>query len=198
VIAGWDTETTGLPKWQERSNHPDQPHIVQLAVVTCSDDGQELSAASWLVRPDGWEIPPAMTEIHGITNERALAEGLPEDEVVALWLVAQAKAKCRVAHNEQFDRRIMRIAMLRAGYQRDFVEKIEARESFCTQQKSHAIIKATPTHKMLAAGIMASKTPSLKDCVRHFFDQEIDGAHDALVDTRWTLRVYWKLREIGL
>ena len=29
----FDTETTGLPLWKDPSDHPDQPHLVQLALV---------------------------------------------------------------------------------------------------------------------------------------------------------------------
>ena len=55
--------------------------------------------------------------------------GVPEDYAVDHFLTWQARGSVRVAHNESFDRRIMRIAMTRAGIERDVIE------ATCLQQK---------------------------------------------------------------
>jgi hypothetical protein len=34
--------------------------------------------------------------------------------------------------------------------------------------------------------------------MRYFFNEEMVGAHDALADARYCLRVYLKLREAGI
>jgi DNA polymerase III subunit epsilon len=190
----YDTETTGLPDFKARSADPSQPHLVQLALVTYDDLGVEFVARSMIVRPDGWIIPPEATAIHGITQERAMDEGIPEHEVVAAFVVVQGSAAVRVAHNESFDRRIMRIAMTRAGYARDFIELIEARESFCTCNAAKPIVNLPPTDKMLAVGFKGPKSPSLIECMSHFFNEPLDGAHDALVDARACARLYHHLR----
>lgn len=194
----WDVETTGLPLWDAPSADERQPHIVQLGMIQYADDGTELSTRSVIVRPEGWEIPEAMTAIHGISNDRALSEGIPEHQMVALWLVAVARASVSVAHNHPFERRLMRIAMARAGYQKDVADFLGDRPWFCTAAKSRAIVQAPPTEKMLAAGQKHAKPPKLSECVAHFFGEEIVGAHDALVDARWCGKVYWKLRGLGL
>lgn len=194
----FDTETCGIPVWDAPSADERQPHIVQLAMIQYGDDGVELSARSVIVKPDGWVIPAETTAIHGISQERALAEGIPEHQAVALWLVAAARATITGAHNAPFDRRILRIAMFRSGYQKDLADFLGARPSFCTATKSRAIVAAPPTEKMLASGRATSKQPKLSECVRHFFDCEIEGQHDALVDARWCGRVYWALKGLGV
>jgi DNA polymerase-3 subunit epsilon len=194
----YDCETDGLPLWDQPSGDPRQPHIVQLAMVQYADDGTELSARSVIVKPDGWEIPEAMTAIHGITQEQALAEGIPEHQAVALWLVAAARASVTIAHNAPFDRRILRIAMSRAGYQKDVADFLGGRPSFCTASKSRAIVAAPPTEKMLASGPATAKQPKLSECVRYFFGCEIEGQHTALVDARWAGKIYWHLRGLGV
>lgn len=198
TILAYDAETDGLPKWDQPSADPAQPHIVQLALVQYGDDGTELSARSVIVKPDGWIIPPEMTAIHGISQEQALAEGIPEHQAVALWLVAAARATMTVAHNAPFDRRIVRIAMARAGYQKDIADFMGDRPSFCTASKSRAIVNAPPTEKMLASGRATAKQPKLSECVRHFFQCEIEGQHTALVDARWSGKIYWHLRGLGI
>ena len=39
LICVFDTETTGLPKFKEPSEHPDQPHIVDICALLYTPDG---------------------------------------------------------------------------------------------------------------------------------------------------------------
>lgn len=194
MILAFDTETTGLPDFKARSSDPVQPHLVQLALVRYDGAGAEIATECVIVRPDGWIIPPLMTAIHGISHERAMDEGIPESDAVQLFVMAQCRAALRVAHNEPFDRRIMRIAMTRAGLERDVIEHIEARSSFDTCRASQAIVNAPPTERMLAKGMTGPKPPKLDECIRHFFGEELVGAHDALIDARACGRIYWHIQ----
>jgi DNA polymerase-3 subunit epsilon len=63
-----DTETTGVNPWEAR-------------IVTCSmvyDDGQgsPQRVFDWIIDP-GIEIPEGASNVHGITTEKARAEGVP-------------------------------------------------------------------------------------------------------------------------
>lgn len=189
----YDTETTGLPDFKKRSNDPEQPHLVQLALIEFDDDGNQARHRCVLVRPDGWEIPEEVTAIHGITQERAAREGIPEDKAVALYIMAQGRADIRVAHNESFDRRIMRIAMTRAGYAKDFILAIEGRESFCTMNASRRLVNLPPSEKMMAKNMTQPKPPSLAECIQHFFGEKLAGAHDALIDAQACARIYFHI-----
>lgn len=190
----FDFETTGLPDFAARSIDPKQPHIVEMALIEYGDDGAEIGLQRVIVRPDGWTIGADMTAIHGISHEQAMDEGIPENDAVAMFLVTMARATVRVAHNESFDRRIARIAMSRAGYQRPLIEFIEAQPAFCTCNSSKAIVKAPPTEKMLAKGMTGPKPPNLGECVAHFWpDEKIEGLHGAVADARYAGRIYWHL-----
>ena len=189
----FDTETTGLPRWNHPSADPDQPHLVQIAMLLLADDGTETQSNCLIIRPDGWTIPPEMTAIHGISQEQAMDEGVPETEAVALFVFRQGQASLRVAHNEAFDRRVLRIAMTRAGLARDFIEAIEARASYCTCNNAKAIVNLPPTLRMLDSGRKGPKPPKLEECCRFFFGHEFVGAHDALNDARMCARVWQAL-----
>lgn len=196
MILFFDTETTGLPDFKARSHDPNQPHLVQLALLSFDDAGNEVDSGisqSMIIRPDGWTITPELTAIHGISHERAMNEGIAEDIAVQMFVIAQARCSLRVAHNESFDRRILRIAMTRAGLERDFIEHIEARASFDTCAAAKSIVNLPPTDKMLAAGFTGPKPPKLEECIKHFFGEELAGAHDALIDTRACARIYFHL-----
>jgi DNA polymerase-3 subunit epsilon len=196
MILFYDTETTGLPLFNQPSDHPDQPHIVQLALLLTEDDGTEIESENVIVKPDGWTISEEVSAIHGITQARAEKEGRSETSVTALFLVALARADIRVAHNEQFDMRIMRIAMLRAGYRRFFVEVIERLTSACTCIASTALVNCPPSARMIAKGMTRPKPPKLTECTEHFFGEKLVGAHDAMVDVRACARVYFHLKTL--
>ena len=193
----YDTETTGLPFFNERSNDPRQPHLVQLAILLLNGDGSEARSECVIVKPDGWIIDTANASIHGITQERAMDEGIAEDQAVDLFLAMQSRGAVRVAHNESFDRRILRIAMTRAGIERDMIEAIEKRASYCTCNAATPLVNLPPTEKMIAAGIMRPKSASLIECMAHFFGETLPGAHDALVDARACGRLYTHLQDQG-
>lgn len=196
MILFYDTETTGLPDFKARSDEPTQPHLVQLALVLHDDACVEIRGGSWIIKPDGWIIPPELTAIHGISQERAMDEGIPEWEAMEHFIQAANRTTLRVAHNENFDRRIMRIAMLRYGIERDVVEFMEARPSFDTCRAALPIVNLPPTAKMMEKRMMSPKPPKLEECMKHFFDEDLPGAHDALVDTRACARVYWHLQSL--
>ena len=80
----FDTETTGLPKdWRAPLSDLDNwPRLVQLAFITYDTDGNALQEADYIIKPEGFRIPIASANVHGISTERALAEGIPIADVL--------------------------------------------------------------------------------------------------------------------
>lgn len=193
----YDTETSGLPLYRDPSEDPRQPHVVDLAMILTDADGGIVSQFESLIRPDGWVIPQETSDIHGITTETALAQGQPEELVVAKFLETQALAACRVGHNEAFDQRMLRIAIKRFGgrtqEERDNIADLfKARPRFCTMNNSKPIMKLPPTARMNKSWF---KPPKLAEAYAFFFPGEtIDGAHRAMADARATMRVFFALK----
>ena len=79
----FDTETSGLVDWRFEAEDFEQPDVVQLAALLCSDDGEVLSTLSCLVRPDLKAIQPGAAKVHGITQAKANAHGLEVHAVLA-------------------------------------------------------------------------------------------------------------------
>lgn len=196
MILGYDTETTGLPLWHDPSDDPRQPHVVQIAMVLQDMDGKELDRFSSIVKPGpGAVMSPEAFDAHGISLERARDEGADPVEVVDRFLDWSGKAQLMVGHNESFDRRIMRIAAARhKGFKWE-----PTCPNFCTLYRSKYVINLPPTLPMIRAGISGPKSPNLGECIQHFFNETLDGAHDAMVDIEASMRVFWHLvREVGV
>lgn len=200
MLLFFDLETTGLPAFKAPSDAPHQPHIVQFAAALIDPVTRtERACIDLIVHPDGWTIPDEVAAIHGITNDIATGCGVPEMTVANLFLALRAQCTLEVAHNIPFDRRIMRIAMLRYGMSREEVEASEASEAgeqFCTMKTALPIVNLPPTAKMLAAGFNKPKQPKLSECIKHFFGEDLEGAHNALVDVRACARLYFHLQDL--
>jgi DNA polymerase III epsilon subunit-like protein len=86
----YDTETTGLPLFKAPSEHPDQPHIVQLAACLVDlDTRNTIASMDVVVRPRGWTIPDDVAAIHGITTAHALDVGIPEEMAIDMLMAIQ-------------------------------------------------------------------------------------------------------------
>jgi DNA polymerase III epsilon subunit-like protein len=205
-IMAFDTETTGLPDWKQPSESPQQPHIVEIAAVLY-DDGQHAASFHAIVRPDGWTIPDDVAAIHGITTERAMDEGIPEHQAIAGFMAMHARGDIRVAHNESFDARILRIAIKRFGHgmhgwdcltqeERDAIaDAFKAAPSYCTCTNAKPIMQLPPTEKMAANPRFRNsyKPPNLQEAHKHFFGAEFEGAHGAMADAKACARIYYAM-----
>ncbi|MFC3574645.1 3'-5' exonuclease [Streptomyces yaanensis] len=109
LLIGFDLETTGTDPYEAR--------IVTGAVIEVRD-GQPLGRREWLADP-GVEIPADAVAVHGISNERATAEGRPADEVadaIADVLVTYWKTGVPVvAYNAAFDLTLLSAELRRHG-----------------------------------------------------------------------------------
>jgi DNA polymerase-3 subunit epsilon len=195
----YDTETTGLPLFSEPSEDPRQPHIVQLGALLVDLDTRKVHASIDLViRPGDWEIPAEVTAIHGITTEHARAVGVSESLAVELFLELWNQSSFRCGHNEQFDARIVRIALMRhnAKIGRD-PDQWKAGKAECTQILSTPILKLPPTPKMLAAGFNKHKSANLREAYKHFMNEDLADAHSAMADAQACRRVYFAIKQLA-
>lgn len=194
LALAYDTETTGLPLFSEPSEDPRQPHIVQIgAALVDLDTFAEIASLDVIVRPDGWTVPDDVAAIHGITTDRAMDVGVPARVVFDLFLELWGRATVRIGHNEGFDARLVRIALLRHR-DNDPEAEINARWKAgiaqCTQALSTPILKLPPTAKMIAAGRRHHKSANLGEAFQFFTGKPLEGAHNAMVDVRACMAVY--------
>lgn len=195
MILFFDTETTGI--WDKRlpPDHPQQPHIVQLACLLTEADGTERAAVNLIVRPDDWDIPSGASAIHGITTEIAQRCGVSEAMVVACWDRLGRISDVMVAHNIEFDWGVMETAAGRTGACNPEVGN-GGPDLFCTMQAATPILNMPPTSRMLAVGINKPKPPKLEECIQFWFGEKHEKAHDALADVRACARIYFHMKSL--
>lgn len=190
LILGFDVETTGLALDWQKPSHPGQPHLVQLGCSLTDDLGKEHAYASLVIRPDGYAVPVSASNVHGIPHDLAMEIGIPLIAALAIFNHFAKIAQVHVGHNISFDIKVLMAAFHRAN------RPFPVLNPRCTKDLADPIMKMPPTEKMVAAGFgHKSKPPKLTECYQFFFNEELVGAHDALVDARGSLRVFFEVEK---
>lgn len=195
LILFYDSETQNLPLFDQPSEDPRQPHIVQLAACLVSAETRKtIQSMDVIIRPDGWAIPDEVTKIHGIATGYAEQVGVSESLAVGMLMELWDKAAYRVGHNETFDARILRIALMRFDSP-EMADTWKAGKADCTAKLATPHCKLPPTDKMRAAGRHHHKTATLSEAYRHFFGKELQDAHSAMADVQACMAVYFAVKD---
>lgn len=194
MILFFDTETTGFFHDRLPVDDSSQPHIVQLAAQLCEDNGEPVSGFSFIVDPGIGKIsiPESASNVHGITNERAVQFGVSSEFALSAFTHLYQRADIVCAHNIKFDKGVMEAAIAR-----HYKKVMPLRKPlFCTMEAASPVVNLPPTERMRAMGMTKPKPPKLEECIRHFFNEDLDGAHDAMVDVTACRRVYLHLKTL--
>lgn len=183
----FDTETTGLPRdWNAPVDRVDNwPRLVQLAWVACDRSGEQLAGQVHIVKPAGFEIPAESARVHGITTAEALAKGEDLAAVLREFSARIQEAKFLVAHNMNFDEKIMGAEFLR----QEIESQLFVKERICT------MLSAVDFCRIPSGSGHGYKWPRLSELHLKLFGEDFDGAHDALVDTSACARCFFELKK---
>ncbi|MEV8477849.1 exonuclease domain-containing protein [Streptomyces sp. NPDC051173] len=175
-LAGFDTESTGVDVENDR--------IVTACVVQCGG-GHPTRSATWMADP-GIEIPEDAAKIHGITTERARAEGQPAGQVVEQVIAALSQVVLAgiplVAMNASFD-----LTMLDREARRHGVCPLS--ELVGDQLR---VIDPQVLDKKIDRFRRGGR--KLEDLCRTY-DVRLDGAHTADADAIAACRVAWRIAQ---
>ncbi|MFZ9939592.1 MAG: DNA polymerase III subunit alpha [Bacteroidia bacterium] len=186
----FDTETTGLPRRHEApaSDTDNWPRMVQLAWQLHDGQGQLLEVYNMLVRPDGFTIPYNAEQVHRISTQKALDEGMPLDFVLERFSSALEQCQYIAGHNLLFDVRVVEAECIRRGTpcslsSKSLLDTKEWSTQFC----------ALPGGK---GG--RYKWPSLTELHKKLFGTGFEEAHDASFDVEATARCFLELIRLGV
>jgi DNA polymerase III subunit epsilon len=79
--------------------------IIEIAWEICSSSKEIVTSLSFLIKPNGFTIPPDVTEIHHITNEDAMAHGILITDALTLMTDQMRihEVSTIVTYNTKFD-----------------------------------------------------------------------------------------------
>lgn len=181
----FDTETTGIPADHNApaSNTRNWPRLVQIAWLMVDEFGKELRSAEFIIRPDGFTIPAGAANVHGITTEIASRAGIPLKDAISHFSADLPRANVLVAHNIQFDERIVGAEFFRLGAVKN---PLDGKSKICTMR--------TSTEFCRLPGPYGYKWPTLEELHKKLFQTGFGGAHQALVDVRACAKCFFELQ----
>lgn len=193
----FDTETTGLYK-------PDgpSPYLVQLAWAVYDHNGDIDYDKSRIIKPDDFVIPYEAEKVHRISNKRAQSEGIDIKLVLYEFLEDIMALKYIVAHNIEYDVRIINNEIDRnkledQGFYHKEMGDIEPPFNSLPYKEQICTMKSTIDYCKIE-GNKGYKYPSLSELYHILFHEEIINAHDALVDLKATARCFFELKRKGM
>jgi len=184
----FDTETTGLPRNYQAplDDFLNWPRIVQLAWSLYDGEGNLWESHNYIIKPDGFIIPAAATEIHRISQERALREGVALRAVLEHFQADVASATYLVAHNIDFDEKIVGAELRREK----LPDNLAAATKICTMKISAPVCR-------LDNGRGGYKWPNLTELYYCLFKNTFPEAHDAVFDVKACAECFFELKRRG-
>ena len=188
----FDVESSGLFDFKAPPDASHQPRLVEMAAALYYEMEPQIIAQqiSLVVKPEGFEIPEAASNIHGITTETALAIGLPTQVVLAAFNGLMRVCTASAAFNYQYDENVLRGEFLRLGKPHRFGGLIQG-----TQRKQERIdvMLDAKDHCKIPGKYNDWKWPSLAEAHQHFFGQPVDQAHEAMADVKATAKIHFEM-----
>lgn len=146
--------------------------------------GELIEVQDHIVYPDGYDIPFNATKIHGISTDRAKAEGKPLEEVLQAFTKALELSEFVIGHNVNFDLNVVGCEYFRVQGSNG----IESIPSLDTCTEDTAQLCQIPGGK---GGKF--KLPKLEELHQHLFGEGFAEAHNAAFDVEATARVFLEL-----
>ena len=181
----FDTETTGLPRnWSAPLNDLDNwPRVIQIAWQLHDVDGALIEAKDYLIQPRGFNIPFKAQDIHGISTDLALRDGLLLEEVIQKFVNVLARTKFLIGHNLKFDTNVLGAEFIRSGINPKLLEMPVL--DTCTPRSAQVT-------KIKGRG-NSFKIPKLSELHIKLFGEEFKEAHNATADVEASARCFWEL-----
>jgi DNA polymerase III epsilon subunit-like protein len=199
LVLVFDTETTGFPRLLQRETLDKQPYLLQLSYVLWDPSTRQvMKTVDHLVQlPEGVQIPAEATAVNRITHQDCQDRGRPLSEVMAEFQEDMKHVSTLVAHNIDFDVKIMQIAWMRVNTEASHEEASPSmlfasiKQQYCTMKESTDLCRLERTRKN---GNIYWKSPKLSELHEHLFGTVPEGLHDALVDVQACLRCFVRMR----
>lgn len=193
TILFFDTETTGKPlKYSAPVTDLDNwPRLVEIGWIVMYENGMSRGSGSAIIRPDGFKIPKEASDIHGITQEQAWAEGIDLRNFLTVFDGIVDRSDVIVGHNIEFDLNVLGAEFIRTLETNPLLGK----PSICTMKSGTELCKLPKT---TTRGTDKYKWPRLGELYFTLFGVEMPEAHHAVDDIQHTTQCYFEMKSRGI
>jgi DNA polymerase III epsilon subunit-like protein len=172
-------QTTGLP---DRDGLPygeyysykdltkyDNARIVRISMMLCDQKFEQLEISDFIVKATSFVIENS--HFHGITNEIAIEQGIPFNDITTTLVKYLKQVTKIVGHNADFILNTLKSELYRYNMN-TIIEEIESKKVLCTMKSTKNIVKAKNSY-----GI---KYPTLGELYRFVFNKIITNEFNSV------------------
>lgn len=167
-----DTETSGLFDFKKPADDPSQPHLASLAMIWADEEGHETDRMNLYVKPDGWRMSAEAYAVNGLSTEFLEENGKPIDLVLDIYSRNVRSGLVVAAFNAQFDCKMMRGELRRAG-----------RDDLFTVTKNTCLMRGLKPYKDQGLAIKNGAFVKLSVACE-FFGIHNTSPHSAMADAK--------------
>ena len=196
----FDIETTGLPLKDKTSKDKYFPpnnleayepsRIVTISWIIYDDNGNLIKKEYYIVQPDGFFSHPKALEVHKITHEYAIKNGIPIKEIFEKMKTDLINENTIVGYNVKFDWNIVRSEAFRYND----LELLEILNNINVECSQRIAIDNIPDlvcrYKFY---------PKMEEVIRHLFTNKMgevfNTSHNALDDTFQCAKIYFYIKK---
>lgn len=188
----FDLETTGLPKFnkdqtsKKRSReYPasdnltayDSARVVSAAWILIDTTTKEIiNEEYYIITPDNFQIPQESINIHGITEEIAITQGISIANMFEHLQAALKQSTMILSYNLEFDYHILLSELFRYE-KKELIDELTSKRQDCIMLMSQKYMQSP-------------FFPKLTDVHRYLFNAPAPNAHNALADVMSCYKVY--------
>jgi DNA polymerase III epsilon subunit-like protein len=195
LVLVFDTETTGIIP-ENAVNFEDFPHIVQISFILYDSISKKMiECCDYIINcKNDFKIPIESTNVHGITEEISKTKGISIRKALQKFYDTVRKANYLVAHNLQFDDKMVQVEFMRLGLDGQMLmseKNLNRLEKYCTMKHSRNLCKILTKSKK---GKTYYKNPKQSELHEHLFGTTPENLHNSLNDILVCLRCFVKMK----
>lgn len=183
-----DTETSDKMDMKAPADAQHQGRLAALHMIYLTSGMEIEREYSVLVRPNSWHMQPGATAVNKLTDDYLNEHGIPIAEVLNEYQSAVDNGLIFVAHNAQFDAKVLRGELRRAGMD----DRFEQTPQICTMRAMTDVCKIPPR-----GGRGGYKWPALSEALLFIGETDL-GDHSAKNDALGCLKLLRYLKAKGL
>ena len=187
----FDVETTGLPPRNAKSSEYEKFDDCRVVSIAWNlRDDKTVYAQKYAVSDPGCikDGIVGAEHIHGISMDIINKYGSPIEAVIHEFYEDVLKSDIIVAHNLEFDRKVVASELYRMGC-KDFGDKLMGFRGICTMKTTTNLVKIKSAYGN------SWKWPRLEELHMFLFGHEFENAHHAMCDVDALVKCYYRLLE---
>ncbi len=173
---------------ETNSPYQRQARLVQLAFIVTDEQGNVHNTYENIAIPNDFDIQNA--HIHGITLEKAKAQGIPLLTIIEQFMDAIKQSDLLIAHHAEYHKKVIFNELKALKLTKQYFSLVYHKPTYCTMQSSIEFCQIKKKGKELL------KYPKLTELHTRLFDSELTGEKSALRDTEAVMKCYFALQQV--